>query len=161
MHEAVKCFTRSVEADNEYDRANLVHCLENGNGIAINMREAVKWYKRAAEAGVADAQYNIAVCYDIANGITADQHEAFKWYDCSAKEGSVKALWLLGSCYEDGDGVLLLISVRRSSGTALRPRRGTEKRSTESAFATRMAMVSLSTNKRRSSCLRVRQKRGT
>jgi serine/threonine protein kinase len=82
--QAQKVLADSGSAEAQF---NYAVCLENGRGVAVDLKEAAKYYKMAADQGHASGQVNYGVCLKNGKGVAVDLKEAAKYYKMAANQG--------------------------------------------------------------------------
>ncbi|CAL8124812.1 unnamed protein product [Orchesella dallaii] len=104
--EAVRWFTKAVEAGNPEAMHSLGLCYYNGTGVGREPSKAYKVFLQAAQMspdtpgrttareknlGVTQAQFNLGLQFQHGIGVEQDYSEAIKWYEMAANNGDTYA----------------------------------------------------------------------
>ena len=79
--------------------------LDNGYGVAKDLRAAAEHYRKSAEKGHPEGQYNWATMLLAGAGVAKDERKAAEWYRKSADQGDAGAQRKLGLLYASGRGL--------------------------------------------------------
>lgn len=84
---------------------NYALALEDGDGIAVDLKKAADYYKRAADQGHAKAQCNYGNMLSTGRGVSRDLKEAARYFKMAADQKNPAGLCNYGCCLETGSGV--------------------------------------------------------
>jgi TPR repeat protein len=79
-------------------------CLQDGEGVSIDMRNAAYYFKLAADQGYAAAQYNYGICLQNGKGVSIDMRNAAYYFKLAADQGDAAAQNNYGMCLQNGKG---------------------------------------------------------
>jgi Sel1 repeat len=135
-------FRAAAEQGHAEAQSELGWCLQYNWGVVQDAAEAASWYRKSAKQGHADAQFRLGDCLIFGCGVGRDYAKAASWFRKAAEQGHTDAQLWLGNCFKGGHGVDQGLR-RRRSGTARRPNKATQERSTVSAFVSNAARESI------------------
>ncbi len=78
--------------------------LENGDGVAKDLKAAANWFGKSAKQGFAEGQNNYGIMLLKGFGVERNLDEAFSWFKKAADQNYGWALNNLGGMYEQGWG---------------------------------------------------------
>jgi TPR repeat protein len=80
-------------------------CLENGQGVSIDLMGAAKYHKLAADQDCLPAQFAYGLCCESGRGVEIDLMNAAKYYKLTADQGHFLGQNKYGLCLENSRGV--------------------------------------------------------